>query len=233
MSPARHGGRSPQGPAHQPRARRSGRRGRGWPGGHGWGPDLCRVVHTCPDTLAGARDKALVLTGFHYASRARDPAGLLLGDVALTPCCLVVSAFTGKTKHSVRDAKIDHQDDPEVCPVEAWTAYRTRLHRRCPAMLAGADSVRVRGRRPARRRHRRHGPEPVTRPIERISARAGVPLAWTNHSLRIGPATTARRKGRDAVAIADQGGRARHSRSMNGCFQRVDGREDNATAGLT
>lgn len=38
-------------------------------------PDLYRVVHACPDTLAGARDKALILTGFHYASRAQDPAG--------------------------------------------------------------------------------------------------------------------------------------------------------------
>lgn len=69
------------------------------------------VVHACPDTLAGARDKALILTGFHYASRAQDPAGLLLGDVALTPRGLVVSVLTGKTKHSVRDAKINYQDD--------------------------------------------------------------------------------------------------------------------------
>lgn len=76
-------------------------------------------------------------------------------------------------------------------------------------------------------------PESVTRPINRISARAGVPLAWTNHSLRISLATTARRKGKDAVTIADQGGWARHSCSMNGYFQRVDGWEDNATAGLT
>lgn len=45
----------------------------------------------------------------------------------------------------------------------------------------------------------------------RISARAGIPLAWTGHSLRIGLATTARKRGKDAVAIADQGGWARHS----------------------
>ncbi len=37
-------------------------------------PDLYRVVGACPDTLAGARDKVLILTGFHYASRAQDPA---------------------------------------------------------------------------------------------------------------------------------------------------------------
>ncbi|MGC9499311.1 hypothetical protein [Streptomyces sp. WG7] len=76
-------------------------------------PDLYRVARARPDTLAGARDKALVLTGFHYASRAQDPAVLLAGDVAHTPRGLVVSVLTGKTRHSVRDAKINYQQDPE------------------------------------------------------------------------------------------------------------------------
>jgi hypothetical protein len=33
--------------------------------------------------------------------------------------------------------------------------------------------------------------------------------------------------------VAGQGGRARHSRSRNGCSRRVDGWEDNASAGPT
>ncbi|MGC9441954.1 integrase [Streptomyces sp. WG5] len=196
-------------------------------------PDLYRVARACPDTLAGARDKALVLTGFHYASRAQDPAGLLAGDVALTPRGLVVSVLTGKTKHSVRDAKINYQQDPEVCPVEAWKAYRARL-------AADAQPRWSRPDAPAFVGVDRHGnvtggmvPDSVTRAVKRISTRAGIPLAWTGHSLRIGLATSARKRGKDAVAIADQGGWARHSRSMNGYFQRVDGWEDNATAGLT
>jgi integrase len=196
-------------------------------------PDLYRVVRACPDTLAGARDKALILTGFHYASRAQDPAGLLAGDVALTPRGMVVSVLTGKTKHSVRDAKINRQDDPEICPVEAWTAYRARLAAEAPPRWSEPTA-------PAFVGVDRHGnvtggmvPDSVTRAVKRISARAGVPLAWTGHSLRIGLATTARKRGKDAVAIADQGGWARHSRSMNVYFQRVDGWEDNATDGLT
>ncbi|MFD5652974.1 tyrosine-type recombinase/integrase [Streptomyces sp. NPDC127039] len=195
-------------------------------------PDLYRVARACPDTLAGSRDKALVLTGFHYASRAQDPAGLLAGDVALTPRGLVVSVLTGKTKHSVRDAKINYQQDPEVCPVEAWKAYRAHLATDAEPRWSEPDA-------PAFVGVDRHGnvtggmvPDSVTRAVKRISARAGISLAWTGHSLRIGLATTARKKGKDAVAIADQGGWARHSRSMNGYFQRVDGWEDNATAGL-
>ncbi len=76
-------------------------------------------------------------------------------------------------------------------------------------------------------------PDSVTRAVKRISERAGVPVAWTGHSLRVGLATTARARGKDAVAIADQGGWARHSRSMAGYFQRVDGWDDNASACLT
>ncbi|MCX4538144.1 hypothetical protein [Streptomyces sp. NBC_01669] len=35
---------------------------------------------------------------------------------------------------------------------------------------------------------------------------------WTGHSLRIGLASTGRKKGKDGITIADQGGWARHSR---------------------
>lgn len=194
---------------------------------------LRAVVRACPDTLTGDRDRALVLTGFHYASRSQDPAGLLAGDVTLHPRGLVVAVLTGKTKHSVRNAKIRYADDPELCPVRAWTAYRTRLvvehgpqwaDPSTPAFVGIDRWGHVTGGL---------GPDSVTRAIKRISKRAGVPIAWTGHSLRIGLASTARKKGKDGIAIADQGGWARHSRSMLGYMQRDDGWDDNAAAGLT
>ncbi|MFI9031161.1 integrase [Streptomyces sp. NPDC053560] len=194
---------------------------------------LRAIARTCPDTLAGARDKALTLTGFHYASRAQDPAGLLAGDVTLHPRGLIVSVLTGKTKHSVRDAKIPYGEDAELCPVRAWTAYRTRL-------AAEADPHWSRPAAPAfvgidrwGRLTGGMGPDSVTRAIKRISARAGVPLAWTGHSLRIGLAVAGRKHGKDSVVIADQGGWARHSRSLQGYFVIDDGWDDNASAGLT
>ncbi|MEU2394956.1 hypothetical protein [Streptomyces sp. NPDC007369] len=55
--------------------------------------------------MASDRDKALTLTGFHYASRSRDLPGLLTGEVTLHPRGLVVAVLTGKAKHSVRNAK--------------------------------------------------------------------------------------------------------------------------------
>ncbi|WP_343238817.1 integrase [Streptomyces sp. SID8374] len=194
---------------------------------------LRAIARACPDTLTGDRDKALTLTGFHYASRSQDPAGLLADDVSLHPRGLVVAVLTGKTKHSVRNAKIRYADDPELCPVRAWTAYRTRLVAEQGQQWADPSTPAFVGI--DRWGHVTGGmvPDSVTRAIKRISERAGVPIHWTGHSLRIGLASVGRRNGKDGIAIADQGGWARHSRSMLGYMQRDDGWDDNASAGLT
>lgn len=203
---------------------------------------LTAIATSCPDTLAGLRDKALVLTGFHYASRASEPAGLLNGDVKIRPRGLQIEVLTGKTKHSVRSPKIPYASDPVVCPVRAWTAYRERLvAEHGPRHLEPSDPAFHWIDAHGNLRYRLDeagveqyglGPDGVTRAISRISRRAGVPILWTGHSLRSGLASTGRKKGKDSVAIADQGGWARHSRSMLGYMQRDEGWDDNASAGL-
>ncbi|MFE4915779.1 tyrosine-type recombinase/integrase [Streptomyces sp. NPDC056652] len=197
-------------------------------------PDgLYAIAAACDESLEGRRDLALILTGFHYASRASEPAGLLNADVAVRAKGLVISVLTGKTKHSVRSPKIPYASDPLICPVRAWIAYRE-------ALVAEGGSVHRSPTDSAFHWIDQHGnirgplgPDGVTRAIKRISGRAGIPIHWTGHSLRSGLASTGRRKGKDAVAIADQGGWARHSRSMLGYMQRDDGWDDNASAGLT
>ena len=197
-------------------------------------PDgLYAIAAACDDTLEGRRDLALILTGFHYASRASEPAGLLNGDVSVRAQGLIVNVLTGKTKHSVRSPKIRYASDPVICPVRAWIAYRQ-------ALVAHGGSTHESPSDSAFHWIDQHGnirgplgPDGVTRAIRRIAARAGIPIKWTGHSLRSGLASTGRRKGKDAVAIADQGGWARHSRSMLGYMQRDDGWDDNASAGLT
>ncbi|MFJ1544498.1 integrase [Streptomyces sp. NPDC088246] len=202
------------------------RRGRGQAVG-GDVEGLRTIARACPDTLAGDRDKALVLTGFNYASRSQDPAGLRTGDVTLHPQGLVVAVLTGKTKHSVRNAKIRYADDPEICPVRAYAAYRARLVDERGEQWADPSTPAFVGIDRWGHITGGMGPDSVTRAIKRISDRAGVPIAWTGHSLRIGLASVGR------IAIADQGGWARHSRSMLGYMQRDDGWDDNAAAGLT
>ncbi|WP_241837581.1 hypothetical protein [Streptomyces sp. CB02115] len=206
------------------------RRGRGQAVG---ADGLRAIVRACPDTLTGDRDKALVLTGFHYASRSQDPAGLLTGDVTLHPRGLVGAVLTGKTKYSVRNANIGYADDPEIWPVRAWTSYRTRLAAEAEPRWSRPDAPAFVGIDRWGHITGGMGPDSVTRAIKRISDRARVPVLWTGHSLRIGLASVGRAKGKDAIAIADQGGWARHSRSMLIYMQRDDGWDDNASAGLT
>ncbi|MGY5127394.1 tyrosine-type recombinase/integrase [Streptomyces nigrescens] len=204
---------------------------------------LHAIADACDDSLTGRRDLALILTGFNYASRASEPAGLRNGDVTVHPRGLVVSVLTGKTKHSVRQAKIPYASDPAICPVRAWIAYREQLVAEHGQQYTRSDdaafhwidqhgNIRFTLDEDGNR-HYGLGSDGVTRAIKRTSTRAGVPIRWTGHSLRAGLASTGRRKGKDAVAIADQGGWARHSRSMLGYMRRDDGWEDNAAAGLT
>lgn len=75
----RHGRRRRAAPARPPRQRQ--RPGRGGADIDG----LYAIARSCPPTLAGLRGKALVLTGFHYACRASEPARLLTGDMTLHP----------------------------------------------------------------------------------------------------------------------------------------------------
>lgn len=193
---------------------------------------LAAAAVACPDTLTGRRDKALVLTSFHYAARASEPAGLDLGDFTLHPRGLIVSVVTGKTRWSVRDAKIPYATDPVVCPVRAWTAWREALVAEGgpeyedpsdPAFHAIDRWGHIGGRM---------SPDAITAVITRTAERAGITIRWTGHSLRAGLATEARKRKKDAVAIAAQGGWAPNSKSMLGYMRRADEWDDNASAGL-
>ncbi|MFC9620068.1 integrase [Streptomyces sp. NPDC056930] len=194
---------------------------------------LRAIARSCPPTLTGLRDRALVLTGFHYASRASEPAGLLTGDVALHPRGLAVSVLTGKTRYSVREAKVLYAQDAEVCPVRAWVAYRAQLVAEHGEQWAAPSTPAFVGIDRWGHVTGGMGPDSVTRAVKRISQRAGVPIVWTGHSLRAGLATEGRKKGKDAVAISRQGGWAPDSREMLGYMRTADEWDDNASAGLT
>ncbi|MFG2873824.1 hypothetical protein ACGFYU_02200 [Streptomyces sp. NPDC048337] len=59
----------------------------------------------------------------------------------------------------------------------------------------------------------------VTRAVKRISARAGIPIGWTGHSLRIGLSSVSRRKkNSDTIAIAAQTAPASFDDSAGGPF---------------
>jgi integrase len=189
--------------------------------------NLHRIATACDDTPTGRRNLALILTGFHFASRASEASGLLLADITVHARGIKVAVVTGKTKRSVRTVAIPYNDDePEICAARAWQRW-----------LAAYD--RTDSTAPAFPRIDRWGhiggamaPDSVTTAVARVAQQSGVPIRWTGHSLRSGLATEGRKNGKDPVNIAKQGGWAPGSKAMLGYMQLADEWEDNASAGL-
>lgn len=189
--------------------------------------DLARISGTYDDSLTSARDIALVLTGFYFASRASEAAGLLLADITVHPRGMKVAVVSGKTKRSVRTVAIPYNnEEPALCAARAWRRW--------------ADAYGVTDpKAPAFPRIDRWGhvggamtPESLTLAISRLADRAGVPIQWSGHSLRSGFATESRKNGKDALQIAKQGGWAPNSTAMLGYMRLADEWDDNAAAGL-
>lgn len=189
--------------------------------------NLHRIAAACDDSPTGLRDLALVLTGFHFASRASEVSGLLLADITIHPRGIKVAVVTGKTKRSVRTVAIPRNDaDPTICAARAWERWLA---------MYGATSPKA----PAFPRIDRWGhiggpmaPDSITAAVTRIAKRSGVTIRWTGHSLRSGLATEGRKNGKDPVNIARQGGWAPNSKAMLGYMQLADEWDDNAAAGL-
>ncbi|MGW3400293.1 tyrosine-type recombinase/integrase [Streptomyces zhihengii] len=189
--------------------------------------NLHRIAAACDDTPTGRRDLALVLTGFHFASRASEVSGLLLADVTVHPRGIKVAVVSGKTRRSVRTVAIPYNsDEPPICAARAWERW---------LQVYGTSATS----RPAFPRIDRWGniggamaPDSVTTAVARVAQRSGVPIRWTGHSLRSGLATEGRKNGKDPLTIAKQGGWAPNSKAMLGYMQLADEWDDNAAAGL-
>jgi integrase len=185
--------------------------------------DLLAMSRACPDTLAGLRDRALLLIGFPIAARCSDLANLGVTDIT-TPDArgMEITVRYGKT---TGDMVIPRRDNPHTDPVRAWRAW-----------IAGSGIAEG----AAFRRIDRHGnlsPHGLTTTgvnqiLARSGARAGLEYTVTGHSLRSGFATEARRAGADDVAIADQGRWVRGSRALYEYIRRVDRWDDNAAGVL-
>ncbi len=189
-------------------------------------PDLRKISAACPDSLAGVRDRALVLLAFAIAARRSEIAGLMVRDIQEDPNGLVVDVRVSKTKP--RTVAVPFGSNPKTCPVRAWRAWRVA------ADLEDPDG-------PAFRRVDRHGRllgalsgaaagDVVTRAAER----AGVQSRLTGHSARAGLATEARRAGKDTKAISSTTGHVPGSRALDRYVRRVDrwSDGDNALIGI-
>ena len=83
--------------------------------------DLKKIMETIPDTLAGVRDRALLLLGFAGAMRRRELVSIDVQDLALAPEGLVISINKSKTDQTRTGRKvgIPYGSVEATCPVKA------------------------------------------------------------------------------------------------------------------
>ena len=180
--------------------------------------ELRRVSRCCPETMAGMRDRALILIGFAIAARCSDLAHLLVTDIVSDPHGLVVTIRFGK---SIGQSPVQHGQHLDTCAVRAWHSWRQAAN-----LSAGSAFRRI-----DRNDHLQESglsPQAVDHVLSRIGQRAGLPYKLTGHSLRSGLATEARRAGASDDLIADQGRWQRGSRALQQYFRQVDRWTNNA-----
>lgn len=164
--------------------------------------DVRRMVEALPDTVAGRRDRALLLVGFAGGFRRSELAALNVGDVLPIEDGLVIKLRRSKTdpEGKGRDVGIPYGSTPSTCPVRALTGWKTITGISEGALFRGVDRH---GRVGAARLHK----DSVGLVVKRAAEAAGLdPDKYAGHSLRAGLATQAYLNGVGELAIMRQTG---------------------------
>lgn len=178
--------------------------------------DIQAIVSTLPRTLAGLRDKAMILVGFAGALRRSEIVALDVEDLQFTSAGVILWLLGGKT---------DQERRGQPCAIP-----RGRLAASCPvrALQSWLAAARIEEGplfRPIDRFGRmgsgRLDPKSVSLVVKRAVAAYGARQGWSpkrtgqyvaaiaSHSLRVGCVTSASAAGLDASAIMRQ---SRHKR---------------------
>lgn len=177
--------------------------------------DLRRIVRALPATLAGLRDKAVLLVGFAGAFRRSELVAIDLGDVSLSEAGLVITIRRSKTDQegAGREVGIPRARKSSVtCPVAALEAW---LRESRIVSDFATDGFRLSGQDAgAVFRAIDHGHlvgrlsgQAVAEIVKRAVRRVGLdPAKFAGHSLRSGFATSAARGGADLAFIMQQTG---------------------------
>jgi site-specific recombinase XerD len=164
--------------------------------------ELRRLLATAPpDTLAGRRDRALLLLGFAGGLRRSELCALDAEDAVETPDGLRLQLRRSKSDQEGAgdEVGIPFGQHPDTCPLRALRAWRDSAGITTGALFRGVD------------RHDRLASDRLTdgsvaRIVQRAARRAGLdPVRYAGHSLRAGLATTAATGGAPERAIMRQG----------------------------
>lgn len=166
-------------------------------------PELRSMLAALPtDTLAGQRDRALLLVGFAGAFRRSELVALTVADVAFEPDGARVQLRRSKTDQegAGREVGLPYGSDPSTCPVRALRAWLEAGEVKDGPLFRAVDQ---------------HGHVSKTglsdRSVALIVKRAAKAAnldetRFSGHSLRAGLATAAAKAGKDTAAIMRQTG---------------------------
>jgi integrase len=153
--------------------------------------DTRRIVASCPETLSGLRDRALVLVGFAGAFRRSELAAIDFAHISFTKDGLVIDLCRSKTDQEAAGRKvgIPFGKEEETCPVRALRRWLAASGISSGAVFRGVDRH---GKLSRRGLHK----DCVGWILKRAARRAGLkPEPVGGHSLRAGCVTQAAMNG--------------------------------------
>ena len=192
-------------------------------------------------TLAGLRDRAIIVLGFALGARRSEAAGLDIADLEFTDEGLQVLIRRSKTDQEAagRPVALPYGSHPETCPVrtvQAWLAALAERAFTSGALFRRIDKHGKLGRTPHGRGSAdgRISSQAVAIVVKRTALRAGLDAAsaFSGHSLRRGFATETYRAGADQLRIARHAGWKDGSATLAGYIEDVDRWKANPLAGV-
>jgi len=192
---------------------------------------LRAMVAACPDTVLGARDRALLTLGVTMMARRSELAALDRADLAEVEEGMLVHVRKSKTDQDAVGVEVaipysSHLGTCAVRQVRAWVTVLADHGILDGPLLRAVD-------RHGRVSDRRMSGDGINRAVRAAAARAHLPGAdtYTGHSLRAGGATAAARAGARDSAIASQGRWSHNSPVVGRYIRDVERWKDNPMTG--
>lgn len=183
------------------------------------------MVRLCPDTLAGKRDRALLLLGFAGAFRRSELVALAVADVAEESAGLRVTIRQSKTDQEGRGQTIAIARGEVHCPVAALLDYLQASGIKEGPIFRSANkwgSLRASPLNTAA----------VATTVKHYAELAGFdPAEFAGHSLRSGFLTSAAENGANIFKMMDVS-RHRSVDTVRGYVRHADAFKNHAGAGL-
>jgi integrase len=195
-------------------------------------PLRAMIETTDPDTLAGRRDRVLLVLGFAMMARRSELAALRIGDVRFTDDGVTVLVRTSKTDQDAVGAEVNipHGVHPDTDPVRVTRAWLDAL---AEQQVTGGPLLR-RINRWGRLQDGGMSGAAVNEAVRRLAAAAGLDGAadFTAHGLRAGGPTEAAKAGHPTSFIAEHGRWSKTSPQVLEYIRPVDRWRDNPMRGI-